>query len=130
MHWLELGAGSVWIRRAAIVFGTLALSVLVAWKQFHGPTSEATLLQADVGRQLARGNGFTTQVIYPQTQAVLQARGVRFDSTRLNPELHHAPLYSMVIGGGLRLLPEQRRNALFANAPTAPDGFAADYFLL
>ncbi len=130
MHWLELGAGSVWVRRAAIVFGTLALSVIVAWKQFHGPTSEATLLQADVGRQLARGNGFTTQVIYPQTQAVLQARGVRFDPARLNPELHHAPFYSIVIGAGLRLLPEERRDALFANAPTAPDGFKADYFLL
>lgn len=130
MHWLELGAGSVWIRRAAIVFGTLALSLLVAWKQFHGPTSEATLVQADVGRQLARGDGFTTQVIYPQTQAVLHARGVRFDPARPNPELHHAPLYSIVIGGVLRLLPEQRRNSLFATAPTPPDGFAADYFLL
>jgi hypothetical protein len=130
MHWLELGAGSVWIRRAAIVFGTLALSMLVAWKQFHGPTSEATLIQADVGRQLANGRGFSTHVIYPQTQAVLHARGVRFDPARSNPELNQAPLYSIVIGGALRLLPEQRRLALFATAPTPPDGFAADYFLL
>src|SRR6478752_707448 len=106
MHWLELGTGSVWIRRAAIVFGTLVLSLLVAWKQFHGPTSEATLIQADMGRQIARGDGFTTHVIYPQTQAVLHARGIRFDPTRLNPELHQAPLYSIVIGGALRLLPE------------------------
>ncbi len=59
--------------------GTLALSLLVAWKQFHGPTSEATLVQADMGRQLARGEGFTTLVNYPQTAAVLQRRGVRFD---------------------------------------------------
>src|SRR5688572_1056107 len=118
MHWLELGAGSRWIRRAAIVFGTLALSLLVAWKQFHGPASEATLIQADVGRQIARGHGFTTQVIYPQTQAVLHARGVRFDPSRPNPELHHAPLYSIVIAGALRLLPEPRRLALFATAPT------------
>lgn len=130
MHWLELGAGSRWIRRAAILAGTFALSLLVAWKQFHGPTSEATLLQADVGRQLARGQGFTTNLIYPQTVAVQQARGVRFDPAQPSPELHHAPLYSLAIAGALRLVPEQKRNALFAAAPTPPDGFAADYFLL
>ena len=47
MHWLEVGAGARWIRRAAILAGTLALSLLVAWKQFHGPVSELTLRQAD-----------------------------------------------------------------------------------
>ena len=62
IHWLEVGGGARWIRAAAVVAGTLALSLLVAWKQFHGPASEATLIQADVGRQLARGEGFTTLV--------------------------------------------------------------------
>jgi hypothetical protein len=130
MHWLEVGTGARWVRRAAIGFGTLVLSLLVAWKQFHGPTSEATLIQADMGRQLANGQGFSTHVNYPQTHAVLHVRGVRFDPAQANPELHHAPLYSIVIAGALRLLPENRREALFATAPVPPDGFAADYFLL
>ncbi|OYU98493.1 MAG: hypothetical protein CFE26_27495, partial [Verrucomicrobiales bacterium VVV1] len=51
IHWLELGAGARWIRLAAVLLGTLALSVLIAFKQFHGPVSERTLAQADVGRQ-------------------------------------------------------------------------------
>ncbi|MGH7946488.1 MAG: hypothetical protein ACREF9_15990, partial [Opitutaceae bacterium] len=104
--------------------------LLVAWKQFHGPVSEATLRQADVGRQLARGAGFTTLVNYPQTAAILQRRGVRFDPEQPYPELHHAPLYSLVLAGALRVLPETRRAALFSAAPTPPDGFAGDYFLL
>ena len=130
MHWLEVGAGARWIRRAAILTGTLVFSLLVSWKQFHGPVSESTLRQADVGRQLAGGAGFTTLVNYPQSVAVLQRRGVRFDPAQPNPELHHAPLYSIVIAGALRLLPEAKRAALFASPPTPPDGFAADYFLL
>ena len=77
MHWLEIGAGARWIRLAAILAGTFGLSLLVAWKQFHGPASEATLRQADVGRQLANGHGFTTLVNFPQSVAVLERRGIR-----------------------------------------------------
>jgi hypothetical protein len=115
---------------AAVVFGTLALSVLVAWKQFHGPASELTLRQADTGRQLARGEGFTTLVNFPQTAAVLEKRGMRFDAGRAYPELHQAPLYSLVIAGALRMLPERTREALFSAPPKPPDGFSADYYLL
>ncbi len=130
IHWLEVGEGARWIRLAALLAGTLALSLLVSWRQFHGATSELTLAQADTGRQLARGAGFTTNVNYPQTVAFLQTRGVRFDATKPYPELHQAPLYSLVIAGALRLLPVAKREALFASPPAPPDGFAADYFLL
>ena len=130
IHWLEIGAGARWIRLAAVLAGGLALSLLVGWKQFHGPTSESTLIQADMGRQLARGEGFSTLVNYPQTAAVLRNRGRRFDPANAYPELYHAPLYSMVIAGALRLVPATPRDALFASAPVPPDGYGADYFLL
>ena len=130
IHWLEMGAGARWIRLAATIAGTLTLSLLVAWKQFHGPVSETTLLQADTGRQLAQGAGFTTLVNYPQTAAFLEKRGVRFDAKQPYPELHQAPLYSIVIAAALRTLPATWREALFASPPVPPDGFKADYFLL
>lgn len=130
IHWLEIGAGARWIRLAAVLAVTLALSLRVAWTQFHGPITEVTLLQADTGRQLARGEGFTTLVNFPQTAAFLEARGMRFDPGAAYPELHHAPLYAIAIAGALRLLPEAGREDLFASAPVPPDGFKADYFLL
>ncbi len=130
IHWLEVGAGSRWVRLAAVLAGTLALSVLVAWKQFHGPVTETTLLQADLGRQLALGEGFTTLVNHPQTAAWLQARGVRFDPRTPYPELYHAPLYPLAIAGALRLLPAETRAALFERPPVPPDGFGGDYLLL
>jgi hypothetical protein len=130
IHWLEMGEGARWIRLAATLLAIVLLSVLVAWKQFHGATTEATLIQADVGRQLARGEGFTTLVNYPQTVAYLREHGRPFDARRAYPELHQAPLYSIVIAAGLRILPEAFRQSLFAAAPVPPDGFGGDYFLL
>ncbi len=130
IHWLELGPGARWLRLAAVLTVCLVLSLRVAWTQFHGPVSESTLIQADVGRQLSRGEGFTTKVNYPQTAAVLATRGVRFDPHQPYPELHHAPLYSVVIAGTLRLLPAGAREAWFAAAPVPPEGFAPDYVLL
>ena len=130
IHWLEEGAGAGWVLRAAVVGAVLALSLLVAWKQFHGPGAESTLIQADVGRQLARGAGFTTLVNYPQTVAFLAHRGVRFDPAKPYPELGQAPLYSLVIAAALRVMPGRWRDALFAAAPVPPDGYRADYFLL
>jgi len=130
IHWLEMGTGSRWIAWAALSFGVVAFSSLVAWKQFHGPASEVTLVQADTAWQLAAGEGFTTRVNFPQTAAVLHARGTPFDPAVPYPELHHAPLYSLVVAAALRLLPGGYRASLFASPPVPPDGFAADYFLL
>lgn len=130
IHWLEAGAGARWVALGAMLAGTVALSLLIARKQFHGPTSEATLAQADTGRQLARGQGFSTLINHPQSAAFLAARGLRFDPAQPYPELHQAPLYSLLIGGSLRLLPAARREALFSSPPVPPDGFGGDYFLL
>lgn len=131
IHWIEAGGGARWVRRAVALLGLLVLSLVVANKQFHGPDQETTLLQADVGRQLAAGRGFTTLVNYPQTAALMRARhGVRVSEAAYHPEMHHAPLYSIVIAAGLRLLPAGWRDALFAVPPVPPDGFRADYFLL
>lgn len=130
IHWLEAGEGARWLRRAAVVAATVALSLLIVYKQFHGPESEATLEQAGVGRQLAEGRGFTTLINYPQTAALLKTRGVAFDPARPYPDLHQAPLYPLLIGGGLRLLPSGTRAALFHAPAQVADGFGGDYFLL
>ena len=131
IHWLEEGAGARGVALAAVLAVTVALSLRLAWVQFHGPASEATLVQADMGRQLARGEGFTTLVNYPQASAVLAARGTRFDPAKPYPELYQAPLYSLVIAAGLRALPAGLRESLFTTASLPPGGgFGADYFLL
>jgi hypothetical protein len=130
IHWLEMGAGARWLRLAAALAITLAVSLLITWKQFHGPQTEATLEQADVGRQLARGQGFTTQINHAETVALVESRGGRFDARSPLPELYQPPLYSIVIAGALRIVPSAKRAALFTMPPEASDGYGADYFLL
>jgi hypothetical protein len=130
IHWLEMGGGARWVLLGALLSCGLAVSLVVSWRQFHGAASEATLVQADMARQIASGEGFTTRVNYPQAVAFLRARGVRFDPAVPYPEVYQAPMYPMVIAGALRLLPHSVRESLFAAAPAPPYGYAADYFLL
>ena len=130
IHWLESGGGARWILMGALLFCGLGITLVVSWRQFHGASSEATLAQADMGRQIALGRGFTTNVNYPQAVAFLRERGLRFSSSVPYPEVYQAPLYPVVIAAALRLLPHSLRTALFAAAPAPPYGFAADYFLL
>ncbi len=132
VHWLEEGAGASWLRRAALAAGVLLLSCLVGYKQFRGPSSEETFAQAAMARQLAEGRVFTTPVNYPQTAAWAEARGGRFGpgAEAALPELHHAPLYPLLIAGALKLFPAEARAALFDRPPAPPAGFRADYVLL
>ena len=130
IHWLEMGGGARWVLLGALLVCGLAASLVVSWRQFHGAASEATLVQADMARQIASGRGFTTRVNYPQAVAYLGARGVRFDPATPYPEVYQAPLYPLVIAGALRLMPHSVRESLFGAVPAPPYGYAADYFLL
>jgi len=126
IHWMEQGRGARWMLRAVVVVGALLLSTIYSWKQFHGIPTEFVMQQAVVARQLAKGEGFTTLVNYPQTYAVLDARGAGFDERRLYPELHHAPLYSIVLAGALAVLPAD----VWASRPEPPNGWTPDYMVL
>jgi hypothetical protein len=130
IHWLGTGAGAQLVLLGALFIGGLALAMVISWRQFHGAASEATLVQADLGRQLASGAGFTTRVNYPQAAAYLRERGVRFDPAVPYPEVYQAPLYPIVIAAGLKLLPSGFKTSLFSKVPAPPYGFGADYYLL
>ncbi|AOS45191.1 hypothetical protein Verru16b_02269 [Lacunisphaera limnophila] len=126
IHWLEQGRGARWVARAGLVLAGLLLTTLYTWKQFHGIPDELAMQQAVLGRQLARGEGFTTPVNYPQTYAVLAARGQKFDEGKPYPDLHHAPLYAIVLAATFTLLPD----AAWAHRPVPPEGWAPDYVVL
>lgn len=126
MHWLEQGRGAVWLRRSAVVLAALLLTTIYSWKQFHGIPTEFVMQQAVLGRQLAHGRGFTTQVNYPQTYAVMKQRGMPFDEKKEYPELYQAPLYALALAVVFKVLPE----SIWAHQPVAPDGWLPDYVVL
>ena len=124
IHWLEQGRGARSLRLLCLLVAVVALSLTVAYKQFHGPRTEETMRQVDLGRSLANGQGFTSSVNYPQVYAVLAERTGASPLQERLPEVYQAPGYAMVVGAVLGLLPDARRQALFADAPNPPDGFA------
>jgi hypothetical protein len=130
IHWLERGGGARWVLLGALFSCGLAATVVISWRQFHGAASEATLVQADMARQIASGAGFTTRVNYPQEVAFMGARGVRFDPAVPYPEVYQAPLYPIVLAAALAVLPHSLRESLFGPAPAPPYGYGADYLLL
>ena len=111
IHWLDAGTGARWLRQAAFLALALVLSLRVGWTQFRGPQTEATLIQAETGKRIAAGAGFSTGVNFPQTAAVRKARGAGFDPMIAYPELHHAPLYPLVLGAAFALVPVLSRLA-------------------
>jgi hypothetical protein len=126
IHWLEQGRGARWMLGALLAAGALLLTVVYSWKQFHGIPTEFVMQQAVLGRQLSQGRGFTTTVNYPQTYALREARGHRFDERQPYPELHHAPLYALVLAAVFLLLPA----SAWAHRPVPPDGWLPDYVVL
>jgi len=132
IHWLEQGRGARWVVRAGLVLGAVLLTFWYSWRQFHGVPSEFVMQQAVAARQLAQGEGFTTLVNYPQTYAVLKARGIPFDDKKAYPELYHAPFYSIALAAGFKLLPA----TVWTSLPKLPaggdtaDGWGPDYAIL
>jgi hypothetical protein len=129
IHWMEHGRGARWMMRAVVTVGALLLSTVYSSKQFHGIPTEFVMQQAVLGRQLAQGEGFTTLVNYPQTYAVLGARGSPFNESKLYPELHHAPLYAIVLAAAFKawaILPGD----MWTTRPEPPNGWVPDYVVL
>ncbi|WOO39744.1 hypothetical protein [Rubellicoccus peritrichatus] len=129
IHWLEEGQGRRFVIAAGVCIGIVFFSLYLSYKRYRGPDAEAIFEQALVAKSLAEGAGFSTPVRYPQAVAVLEANEVwSFEQDALSPELYQAPLYSIVLAGGLKVLPE----SLTAWLWEAPDFFAyhADFYLL
>lgn len=136
VHWLELGRG----KRGILIFGLFVFIGLFSWyhcyKRFSGPSSEENIEYALIGKNLSRGKGFTSPVIYPQTVAFLENRtdGYVFSTDKPLPDLYHPPLYPLILGGALKILPKNVRERVWADPVSEPGvpypAFNGDYFLL
>lgn len=128
IHWLEVGEGRGLLLASGVILAVVLASLFLSHKRYRGPSDEATFTQLIVAESLASGEGFQTRVRYPQAVAFNEAQGEAFDPGASLPELYHAPLYALVLGGGMAMLPERLRAWLWAE----PDGqaFRADFFVL
>ena len=92
IHKLEEGGWAKWIRRAVLA---AAVAYVVNLWMFHdsgfkGLNHERSMEQAQIAREIARGNGFTTKMIRPLAIWQFQKIGkFPIDNT---PDTYHAPL--------------------------------------
>src|SRR5947199_10689598 len=75
VHALEAGGLAVWIRRGLVVVIVVALAVYYFIWQFRGLTTSQAMDQAQIGRAIASGHGWSTNFARPLAIVQLVAHG-------------------------------------------------------
>jgi len=113
IHQLEVGNGARYVRLAVVFFGFLALALLYNLFEYRNLANPESMDAAQLARNVARGEGFTTQFIRPLSLRLVEqhqmARGnLTNDFGRIDsghPDLANPPLYPLVLAGAMRVLP-------------------------
>jgi 4-amino-4-deoxy-L-arabinose transferase-like glycosyltransferase len=107
-HWEE-GTGAKLLKVAAAILAFVALAALFDALAYESFSSEEAMETAQLARNLARGNGYTTQSIRPLSIYLLrqqappgQAAGVPLQPM---PDLSTPPAYPVLLAGLMAVLP-------------------------
>jgi hypothetical protein len=105
VHKLEEGGWVPWVK-LAVLTGAIAF-VINLWffrdAGFRGLNHEKAIEQAQIAREVARGNGFSTKVIRPAALWLFQKNKGAFPVDK-QPDIYHAPLYPWVNSWALLLV--------------------------
>jgi hypothetical protein len=102
------------VLRVGIVLVLLAaLFGFTAWSEYRGFDSPEAMELAQLGRALARGEGFTTRCLRPVDAAALSCAAF---PARV-PDLRHAPLYPLLAAAGFALVRPPFGEVAFRYAP-------------
>lgn len=107
---LEEGRGSRVLSRALVILGLLAVLLAYNLRGFQSFSTAEAMDAAQLARNLARGEGYTTQCIRPLSIHLLarQPTANPEDPARLNeahPDLANPPVYPLVLAGLMKALP-------------------------
>lgn len=98
VHKLEEGGGAMWVRRFlvwAFVAAIIGLWLYGDNPHFKGLSHELAMEQAQISREIARGNGFSTKFIRPAALYQFRENTGRFDLEH-TPDTYHAPLNPLI----------------------------------
>ena len=100
VHALEQGGFAVWIKRALAVVLVLTIAVIY-FSKFRGLATSQAMDQAQIGRNIASGQGWRTDLARPRAVGQLQANG-KNPAERVWYDTYHAPLPPLVDAVALR----------------------------
>ena len=113
IHSLEEGSGRVWLQRFIVLLITLIALGLYHVDGVKNLSAVEAMDQAQLGRSLAEGRGFTTQIIRPlslhlQTPRATQAgTDPRLLIRAAHPDISNPPLYPAALGLLFKVLPDR-----------------------
>ncbi len=97
------GPDTAKILRRAIFFVFLAsLAIVSLFFTFKGLSSPRAMEQAQIGREIARGNGYTTKVIRPAALAQMKEANGAYPVIQNLQDTYHAPLNPCVYAAVLK----------------------------
>jgi len=104
---IEMGRGKRVIQWVLLGLAAVALSLVYTAGEFRGLETREAMDLAQLARHIARGEGLTTSVIRPLSLWHLKTHTASHDARLVrHPDLVNPPLYPLVLGGLLRLLPD------------------------
>src|SRR6266404_5940736 len=90
VHALEAGALAVWVRRSLLALAVIALAIYYFY-DFRGLATSQAMDQAQIGRAIASGHGWRTNVVRPRAIGQLQANG-KDVAQKIWSDTYNAPL--------------------------------------
>ena len=108
VHALEQGGFAKWIKLAVGLGVVVGLSLMYLLLEFKGLSTPQGMEQAQIARELARGNGFSTKSVRPLAMWQLASNGRAVPEVSF-PDTYHAPLPSFIHAVGLKLVEKKWR---------------------
>jgi hypothetical protein len=118
IHKLEVGPGLRYLKIGLACLALVTLTVGYNWRSFHNMNAPEAMDAAQVGRNLSRGQGYTTQFIRPLSLYLVKKRSesrfgivppnVDADYARIkdrHPDLANPPLYPCVLAIWMKIYP-------------------------
>jgi len=109
IYHLEEGIGAKVIKLAVAVMGFVALAALFDALAYQSFSSEEAMETAQLARNIARGNGYTTQSIRPLSIWLLRKQAPASQAAgildRPIPDLSTPPVYPALLAGLMAVLP-------------------------
>ena len=102
VHKLEEGSWVKWVKFAVIVSAVLFNINLWFFRDagFQGLSHAMGMEQAQIAREIARGNGFTTKMIRPAALWLFEKNTGKFPVDK-QPDIYHAPLNPYINAGAI-----------------------------
>lgn len=106
VHSLDQGKFAFIIKTAAVVAILIAITLLYLFAQFRGLANANAMDQAQIARNIAAGQGFTTKVIRPISLEIIKKQTESTEQIDLNrfPEFYQSPLNPWINSFGLGLI--------------------------